>query len=997
MVLSGAGKTDSLIENLPVGFAYHQAIYNNSGQPEDYVFLIVNRAFEEMTGLKREAVIGKKVTEVLPGIKDDPHDWINTYGQLAAGGSGKKVFEQYSQPLSRWYEVTVYSDDQGYFSTMFLDITERKKQLLSMERFRRTFDNISEGCQIISTDFRYLYVNGAAAAQGGRPGEELIGRTMMDCYPGIDKTEMFHTLRYCMESGQPRRFDNFFSRPDGSSAYFELSIQPIPEGIFILSVDVTARKQAETKLLETTRELEGFFDVALDLLSIADTDGNFVKVNRAWADILGYNPAELERKKFLEFVHPEDMAATYQAIAELSKEQEVVDFTNRYRTKDGSYRYIEWRARPRGNIIYSAARDITDRKLKEDALRASEKKYRSIIRAAINVSLIVTDLNTAIMEFSPGAEQIFGYRKEEVIGKHVGFLHEEEEARNLPEYIEKLHQNREGFSLETKLIRKSGEVFTALFNLEPLFDAEGNLVGTLGISIDISHRKRAEAKLLESEEKYRILVENLNEGVWQIDGEGRTVYVNQRMADILGYTVEEMIGRHFFDFADERGRRIAEENIKRRAEGISEQHDAELLRKDGQRVIALMETSPVIDVHGNYQGAIAGVLDITDRKRAEEELRAGKQQLDMFFSQSLNGFFFMMLEEPVQWDESADKDKLLDYIFAHQHLTRVNQAMLDQYGAREEDFLGLTPGDFFSHDPEQGRSIWRGLFDKGRWQVETREQKLDGTPVIIDGDYICLYDDRGRITGHFGVQTDITVRKEAEEALQAKSAELKRSNEDLEQFAYAISHDMRQPLRMVGSYLQLLETEISEMLNEETMEYFNYARDGARRMDQMIMALLDFSRVGRKTGGKAEINSREALDEAIFFLEPEIKESGAEIIIEGEWPRIFASQDEMTRLFQNLLGNAIKYQKDGQTPLITVRVQPDGERWLFSITDNGIGIDPAQTDRLFKVFSRLHARTRYAGTGVGLALCRRIIEHHHGRIWVESPGESRGSTFYFII
>ena len=142
----------------------------------------------------------------------------------------------------------------------------------------------------------------------------------------------------------------------------------------------------------------------------------------------------------------------------------------------------------------------------------------------------------------------------------------------------------------------------------------------------------------------------------------------------------------------------------------------------------------------------------------QESLRHSESQLQLFFSQSLSGFFFMMLDRPIEWHDRIDKEAALDYVFAHQRMTRVNQAMLDQYGAREEEFLGRTPGDLFRHDLQHGRHIWRGLFDQGRWHVETREQRLDGTPIAIDGDYICLYDDAGRITGHFGVQTDVTQR-----------------------------------------------------------------------------------------------------------------------------------------------------------------------------------------------------------------------------------------------
>jgi light-regulated signal transduction histidine kinase (bacteriophytochrome) len=237
---------------------------------------------------------------------------------------------------------------------------------------------------------------------------------------------------------------------------------------------------------------------------------------------------------------------------------------------------------------------------------------------------------------------------------------------------------------------------------------------------------------------------------------------------------------------------------------------------------------------------------------------------------------------------------------------------------------------------------------------------------------------------------DDSARKHAED-------ELLRSNADLEQFAYAISHDMRQPLRMVSSYLQLIEKALRAHLDDDTRQYLAFALDGAKRMDSMILSLLDFSRVGRKTLPPAPLESRVPLDEALQFLSPEIEASRAVVEVSGAWPAITASRDEMTRLFQNLVGNALKYRAEGQVPRVEVISSTVGAQWRVEVRDNGIGIDPGQTDRLFKVFSRLQSRAKYEGTGVGLALCRKIVEHHEGKIGVNSTGEGQGSTFWFEI
>ena len=249
-----------------------------------------------------------------------------------------------------------------------------------------------------------------------------------------------------------------------------------------------------------------------------------------------------------------------------------------------------------------------------------------------------------------------------------------------------------------------------------------------------------------------------------------------------------------------------------------------------------------------------------------------------------------------------------------------------------------------------------------------------------------FFDANGEERGLIGVIVDIDERKQAED-------ELLRSNRELEQFSYSISHDMRQPLRMISSYLQLLQMKLGEQLDAEKREYFHYAIDGAKRLDAMLLGLLDYSRVGRKGEPPAWVESRAVLDEALLFLQPAIAEAQANITITGDWPLIFVSPDEMLRLMQNLIGNALKFRVAGRTPEVTVSSENKGDIWHFCVADNGIGILPDQRGRLFQVFQRLQSRAAYEGTGIGLALCRKIAEHHNGKIGVESAGEGLGSRF----
>ncbi|MDD5215099.1 MAG: ATP-binding protein [Methylococcales bacterium] len=237
---------------------------------------------------------------------------------------------------------------------------------------------------------------------------------------------------------------------------------------------------------------------------------------------------------------------------------------------------------------------------------------------------------------------------------------------------------------------------------------------------------------------------------------------------------------------------------------------------------------------------------------------------------------------------------------------------------------------------------------------------------------------------------DITEHKKIE-------LELARSNADLEQFAYAVSHDMRQPLRMVTSYLKLIEETLDQQLDEETRQLLHFAIDGAKRMDSMILSLLDYSQVDRLTLSFTHVSTRECVDEALLFLTPVLKNSHGKVEVLGEWIELFANHDELTRLLQNLIGNALKYHSKNQPPVVQVSASVLSSMFRVEVKDYGIGIEPSQISRLFKVFSRLQPWNRFEGSGVGLALCRKIVEHHGGHCGVMSQGMGQGSTFWFEI
>ncbi len=275
-----------------------------------------------------------------------------------------------------------------------------------------------------------------------------------------------------------------------------------------------------------------------------------------------------------------------------------------------------------------------------------------------------------------------------------------------------------------------------------------------------------------------------------------------------------------------------------------------------------------------------------------------------------------------------------------------------------------------------------------------------------------LLDEQGRIIGGIAVIVDITDRKRAEEELQKahdelelrvrqrteelqfSNAELQRSNADLQQFAYVASHDLQEPLRNVASCLQMLEKGYKNKLDATADQYINYAVEGAVRMKALILDLLEYSRVATKGKPPARIDSEKVLDSTLKNLHPAIAETGA-VITHDRLPTIIGDDAQLLLVFQNLIGNAIKFRRD-EPPRIHVSAVRNKNDWIFSIKDNGIGIESRHLDRIFVIFQRLHKRSEYDGTGMGLAIVKKIVERHGGKIWVESePG--MGSTFYFTI
>lgn len=296
-------------------------------------------------------------------------------------------------------------------------------------------------------------------------------------------------------------------------------------------------------------------------------------------------------------------------------------------------------------------------------------------------------------------------------------------------------------------------------------------------------------------------------------------------------------------------------------------------------------------------------------------------------------------------------------------------------------------------------NLIKPVLDSDRQLLETRDvvvteitTEFDGVPRTYLNTKFPLLDENGNVQSIGGIWTDISEQKALADTLNLKNVDLERSNKELEQFAYVASHDLQEPLRMVSSYMQLLESRYKDKLDQDAQEFIDYAVDGALRMQRLIQDLLAFSRVGTRGKAPLPVDADAALDEAMLNLKMRIEETGAEIQMD-KLSTVLADKDQLVQVFQNLLGNALKFGGE-RKPEIQISMQKSDGFAEFRIRDNGIGFDPKHTDRIFVLFQRLNTRDKYEGTGIGLAICKKIVERHGGRVWAESQ-LGKGSTFHF--
>ncbi len=500
----------------------------------------------------------------------------------------------------------------------------------------------------------------------------------------------------------------------------------------------------------------------------------------------------------------------------------------------------------------------------------------------------------------------------------------------------------------------------------------------------------------EAHQRYRTLLNTIGDGIFQLDVEGRLVAVNDVIVDITGYAYDELLGTHVTKMLNDNGSDI-ESEIERLHENPSEQSallEFPVRTADGKRVLCEVRVNP-FEADDSLQGAVGTVREIVGRKRMEFEGREqhresgvehveitdGLQQSEERLRLALEAGELGTWELDLQTEGSPVRSLQHDRIFGYNE--PVENWSLEIF----LDHVHPDDREFVSHRFEEA-------FERGVWEFDCRIIRADDEQRWIEAQGEFYYDIEGDPVRAIGMVQDITEQKEREKKLEEAIAKLEQSNKRLERFAYATSHDLQEPLRMVSSYLMLIERRYDDELDDEVSEYIDFAINGANRMRDMIDGLLTYSQIdtGETTFEPVDLDA--VLADARQDLQLKIEENNAEITADS-LPRVEGNEEQLRQVFQNLLDNAIEYNRT-EEPAVHISAERDGPEWVLSICDEGIGIDPDDAGRIFEVFERLHTNDEHGGTGIGLAICERIIEHHGGEIWVES-NRDEGSTFSFTL
>jgi PAS domain S-box-containing protein len=928
-----------LYQNAPCG--YHSV-------DAEGVFVAVNNTELAWFGRTREELVGKK-----------KHRDLVTPDTLAAYDEGFAQFKEHGEVRDLEFKIaradgtvmnvllnaTAVRDKDGRIlhsrSTMF-DVTRRKQAeealRASEENLRVTLKSIGDGVLVTDAGGCVTRLNQVAETLTGWTEAEAMGRPVGEVFRVINE----HTRQPAevpvadtLAKGTLHGLANHtvliarggVERPIADSCAPILGAAGRVLGAVLVFRDVTEERVAETELRRSRAVLQNLFESLPGLFLVLTPDLKIAAVSDAYLRATMTKREEITGRGLFEIFpdNPDDTAAT--GVSNLRASL--------------------------GRVLKHAASD-TMAIQKYDVRRPDgvfEERYWSPI-------------NSPVFGADHRIEYII-HRVEDV----TEFVRRRQQAA--PQDAALLTRMEQ---MEAEIYRSAQEVRAARDELEVrVNERTAELAATnRELVAEIAAREESQRALTAAEAKFRTLVEQSLVGIYVIQ-DGRYAYVNPRMTEIFGYALEEFTARPVSEYIAEADRDLVETNIRRRLSGEvpSIRYQLTMLRRD--------RTLVQVEVHGaraefNGRPAIMGtLLDITERRLAEQRLAAERQLLRTLID-NLPSYIFV-------------KDAQGRYLLSNEAHTRL-------LGARTEaELMGKTVADFFP--PDKARHFTASdevVMHGGRPLIEQEEAYGAG---IEAGWYaatkVPLRDAQGAIIGVVGIKHDITERKQAEEALKFYTASLERSNRELQDFASVASHDLQEPLRKIQAFSDRLKARSGPALDETARDYLDRIQNAAARMQTLVNDLLTFSRVTSRAQPFSPTDLARVAREVLSDLETRLEQTNGRVEL-GDLPVIEADATQMRQLLQNLIANALKFHRSDAPPVVKVACERDGDFVRLLVADNGIGFDEKYLDRIFTIFQRLHVREQYEGTGVGLAVCRKIAHRHNGTITARSqPGA--GATF----
>lgn len=608
--------------------------------------------------------------------------------------------------------------------------------------------------------------------------------------------------------------------------------------------------------------------------------------------------------------------------------------------------------------------DITDRKIAEDILEKRTVDFQTLIGVLPVVVFSISPEGRIILADGKGLERL-KINPKEVVGKTIF-----ERAQNRPEVLEAFSQALKG---EESIYHTEINGLLLETRMYPRLSRSGRIQEILGIVYDISDRMEYEKKIKQNEEKYRSLFQNNPQIMFVFDRSSLQILAVNRTAILAyGYSEEEFIGKSIADLRPEEDRPHLFEAIRNLKEGLNSFPEMRHLKKNGDMMYLDIVSSPIR--FQNTDAVLVSGTDVSERVRVTRE----------------NRFNLEVISQVNDAIIALDGD--MNVTYCNDYAAKMYE--VDAGECLGKHYTTLFKEDWISEENYQAAmQDWENLGASKRELIHTLRS---GKKITIESNFKKINAEGYLVPGLIMVNRDISEKIESRRSLEEALQGLAKTNKELEQFAYIASHDLQEPLRTIASYLQLLERKFSEEIKPEMREFIQVSVEAAKRQQGLIESLLSYSRIGSDSVKKSKGDANRILDEVRKDLSSVIQETNTDLVLEGPFPEVYADQDQIRRLFSNLISNGIKFRSPNRDPEIHIKVKHVPGANVFSVSDNGIGMDSKYFDRIFIIFQKLHTRSEYPGTGIGLSICKKIVENHGGKIWVQSsPGH--GSEFFFTL